>query len=198
LCGKVASDFADQPSAYLSKSSGCFLTLTKRMGFSSTLITPRPIIMLHNRSPLSDMALQGDYPMQFKRFVAGTCVLFAASVAMAQSANPVSYNRIIAEYSKDAKAAAAKYDKKRLVFKGQLISMGSEPESTYFGAVAEDGALFDTSFEVADQASLAEKFPGGQIEAFATSSSLVFECLNEGLVGAISPGLKLTHCRVLR
>ena len=136
--------------------------------------------------------------MQFKGFVVGVCVLLTASVAVAQSANPVSYSQLMAEYTKDAKAAAAKYDKKRLVFKGQLICMGRDPGSTYFGALTEDGALFDTFFDVADQALIAEKFPGGQIKAFETSSPLVFECFNEGLVGEVFPGLRLTHCRGLQ
>ena len=136
--------------------------------------------------------------MQFKGFVVGACVLFTASVGLAQSANPISYSQVLAEYRKDAKAAAAKYDKKRLVFKGQLISMGSDPGNTYFGAATEDGARFDTHFDVADQTSIAGKFLGGKIVAFKASSSLVFECLNEGLVGEAFSGLKLTHCRGLQ
>jgi hypothetical protein len=136
--------------------------------------------------------------MQFKKFVASTCVLFAASIAMAQSAHPVLYTQVITEYTQDAKAAASKYDKKRLAFKGQLIYMGSEPGGTYFGAITEDGARFDTRFEVADQTSIAEKFPEGKIGDYASSSSLVFECLNEGIVGEVFPGLRLTHCRGLQ
>jgi 4-hydroxyphenylpyruvate dioxygenase-like putative hemolysin len=108
----------------------------------------------------------------------------------------VKYDEVVAAYAADAAAAAAKYEDKRLVFTGVVMRMGSESGGTYFGAVAEDGSRFDTHFQVEHQEALKAKFEGGQVVPFVPSVSLVFECVNEGLVGSAVPGLKLGRCRV--
>ncbi|WP_057918354.1 hypothetical protein [Lysobacter antibioticus] len=122
--------------------------------------------------------------------ILGLCALSAHA-----QTTVLSYNEIAAEYAANPEAAGKKYDGRRLAFSGQLMRMGSEPGGTYFGAIAEDGAMFDTAFEVSEQEALKAKFEGNEIQPFQKSSTLVFECMNEGQVGTVVQGLKLSKCR---
>jgi hypothetical protein len=109
----------------------------------------------------------------------------------------VNYSDVVAAYAANAAAARKKYDRKRLAFTGVVLRMGSEPGGTYFGAMTEDGAKFDTDWDVAAQNALAPKFQGGRIVPFQPSPTLTFACLNEGYIaGAIIPAVKLTNCQV--
>lgn len=114
----------------------------------------------------------------------------------AQPARTVTYFQVVSAYMKDAKAAAEKYDHQRLAMKGYLIRMGSEPNTTFFGAIQDDGQKFDTTFNVEDQAALKTKFPGGNMGSFKPSKALVFECLNEGYVPEAMT-IKLTNCKMV-
>ncbi|RQS61210.1 hypothetical protein DID96_33550 [Burkholderia sp. Bp8963] len=106
------------------------------------------------------------------------------------------YGAVIDAYTTNMSEAKAKYDGKRLAFEGAVIRMGSDPDGTYFGALTNDGAQFDTHFDVADQAALKSKFKGQEIKPFEASAFFRFSCLNEGYIDApVLPGLKLTHCR---
>ncbi|MGT0195782.1 hypothetical protein ACVHYJ_27620 [Burkholderia pyrrocinia] len=107
------------------------------------------------------------------------------------------YSVVIEAYTQDMAAAKTKYDGKRLAFVGAVIRMGSDPGGTYFGALTTDGGQFDTHFDVADQAALKPKFPGGEIKPFTASANFRFSCVNEGYIDApVLPGLKLSHCRL--
>ena len=127
--------------------------------------------------------------------LAAMTILGLCAVSAHAQTTVLSYNEIAAEYAANPEAAGKKYDGRRLAFSGQLMRMGSEPGGTYFGAIAEDGAMFDTAFEVSEQETLKAKFEGNEIQPFQKSSTLVFECLNEGQVGTVAQGLKLTKCR---
>ncbi|WP_269502917.1 hypothetical protein [Burkholderia sp. IMCC1007] len=115
----------------------------------------------------------------------------------AEPAIDAHYASVIEAYTRDMNTAKTKYDGKRLAFVGALIRMGSDPGGTYFGAVATDGALFDTDFDVTDQEALKPKFPGGEIKPFTASANFRFSCLNDGYIDApVLPALKLVHCRL--
>jgi len=121
----------------------------------------------------------------------------ACAASAAESAIDAHYGAVIEAYTRDMAAAKTKYDGKRLVFVGAVIRMGSDPGGTYFGALTTDGEQFDTHFDVADQAALKPKFPGGEIKPFTASANFRFSCLNEGYIDApVLPGLKLAHCRL--
>jgi len=90
----------------------------------------------------------------------------ACAASAAESAIDAHYGAVIEAYTRDMAAAKTKYDGKRLVFVGAVIRMGSDPGGTYFGALTTDGEQFDTHFDVADQAALKPKFPGGEIKPF--------------------------------
>jgi hypothetical protein len=121
----------------------------------------------------------------------------ACAASAAESAIDAHYGAVIEAYTRDMAAAKTKYDGKRLVFVGAVIRMGSDPGGTYFGALTTDGEQFDTHFDVADQAALKPKFPGGEIQPFAASANFRFSCVNEGYIDApVLPGLKLAHCRL--
>jgi len=111
----------------------------------------------------------------------------------------LSFSKVVDAYKANPKDAAAKYTQKRLAFSGRVMRMGSEADGTYFGAVADDGERFDTHFDVADQKALLPKFKDQKMAAYQPSTSMVFECLNEGFVAtALIPSLKLTHCRLVK
>jgi hypothetical protein len=120
--------------------------------------------------------------------------------AQADEAAPVqSYNAVVAAYKADPQQAASKYTQKRLAFSGRVMRMGSDAGTTYFGAVTDDGAQFDTHFAVSDQEALKPKFTGQKMTPFQLSSSLVFECLNEGFqASALVPSPKLVQCRLVK
>ncbi|WP_175712110.1 hypothetical protein [Burkholderia ambifaria] len=121
----------------------------------------------------------------------------ACAASAAESAIDAHYGAVIEAYTRDMAAAKTKYDGKRLVFVGAVIRMGSDPGGTYFGALTTDGEQFDTHFDVADQAALKPKFPGGEIKPFTASANFRFSCVNEGYIDApVLPGLKLAHCRL--
>lgn len=128
--------------------------------------------------------------------------MIAALTAMplaAHAAPPtktVTFFQVVSAYMKDEKAAKETYDHKRLAMKGFLIRMGSEPTTTFFGAIQDDGQKFDTKFNVEDQAALKSKFPGGKMDGFKPSKALVFECLNEGYVPEAMT-IKLTNCKMV-
>lgn len=139
-------------------------------------------------------------------FLSALSVLAAASFwhGKAQADEPeaapvVAYSQIVAAYKANPQEAAAKYTKKRLAFSGKVMRMGGDASTTYFGAVADDGSSFDTSFDVGDQDALKPKFKDGKLTAFQLSSSFVFECLNEGfLASALVPSPKLVNCRAVK
>jgi hypothetical protein len=137
-------------------------------------------------------------------FLPALSLLAAAALwhgtAQADNAAPVlGYNDIVAAYKVNPQQATARYTQKRLAFSGRVMRMGSEAGGTYFGAVADDGSQFDTSFEVSDQEALKPKFKDQKMTPFQFSSNLVFECLNEGfLATALVPSPKLTHCRLVK
>ncbi|RQZ57916.1 hypothetical protein [Burkholderia sp. Bp9004] len=126
------------------------------------------------------------------------CVYQAACAApAAEPAIDAHYGTVIEAYTQDMAAAKTKYDGKRLAFVGAVIRMGSDPGGTYFGALTTDGEQFDTHFDVADQAALKPKFPGGEIKPFTASANFRFSCENEGYIDApVLPGLNLSHCRL--
>lgn len=128
--------------------------------------------------------------------VSATLTFLPLAAPAAEPAPTVTYFQVVSAYLKDAKAAAARYDGKRLAMKGYLIRMGAEPTTTFFGAVQSDGQKFDTSFSVADQAPLKKKFPGGVMKAFEPSEALVFECLNEGYVPEAMT-IRLIQCKLV-
>jgi hypothetical protein len=130
--------------------------------------------------------------------LAALIILGLGALSAHAQTNVLSYSEIAAEYAANPQAASKKYDGRRLAFSAQLMRMGSEPGGTYFGAIAEDGAMFDTAFEVADQEALKAKFEGNEIKPFQKSSTVVFECTNEGNVGTVVQGLKLGQCRVTK
>ncbi|KVF74364.1 hypothetical protein WS75_16440 [Burkholderia sp. FL-7-2-10-S1-D7] len=120
----------------------------------------------------------------------------ACAAPAAEPAIDAHYGTVIEAYTQDMAAAKTKYDGKRLAFVGAVIRMGSDPGGTYFGALTTDGEQFDTHFDVADQAALNPKFPGGEIKPFTASANFRFSCENEGYIDApVLPGLKLSHCR---
>jgi hypothetical protein len=120
----------------------------------------------------------------------------ARAAPAAEPAIDAHYGTVIEAYTQDMAAAKTKYDGKRLAFVGAVIRMGSDPGGTYFGALTTDGEQFDTHFDVADQAALKPKFPGGEIKPFTASANFRFSCENEGYIDApVLPGLKLSHCR---
>lgn len=122
-----------------------------------------------------------------------------AGASEPQAAPVVTYSQIVAAYKANPQDAAAKYTKKRLAFSGKVMRMGGDAGTTYFGAVADDGSSFDTSFDVADQDALKPKFKDGKLTAFQMSNSFVFECLNEGfLANAMVPSPKLVNCRAVK
>lgn len=137
-------------------------------------------------------------------FLPALPLLVAASLwhgnAQADNAAPVlSYGKIVEAYKADPKEATARYTQKRLAFSGRVMRMGGGADTTYFGAVADDGAQFDTQFEVGDQEALKPKFKDQKMTPFQASSSMVFDCLNEGFVAsAVLPSPKLTHCRLVK
>lgn len=137
-------------------------------------------------------------------FLPALSMLAAAALwhgsAQADDAAPVqSYNDIVNAYKANPQHAGTKYTQKRLAFSGRVMRMGSEAGGTYFGAVTDDGAQFDTHFEVGDQEALKPKFKDQKMAPFQLSSNLVFECLNEGfLATALVPSPKLTHCRLVK
>ena len=129
-------------------------------------------------------------------FVAAS--IWHGTVQAAESVTVLSYNKVVEAYQAHPKDAAEKYTKKRLAFRGKLMRMGSDPDGKYFGAMTDDGARFDTFFEVSDQAALKSKFKDQKIVAFQPSDSLVFECLNEGFLDkALVPSPRLTNCRLM-
>ena len=137
-------------------------------------------------------------------FLPALPLIVAASLwhgnAQADNAAPVlSYGKLVEAYKANPKEAAAKYTQKRLAFSGRVMRMGSSADTTYFGAVADDGAQFDTQFEVSDQEALKPKFKDHKLTPFQPSSSIVFDCLNEGfLATAMVPSPKLTQCRLVK
>ncbi|MDN7908591.1 hypothetical protein QZM18_31375 [Burkholderia diffusa] len=138
----------------------------------------------------------------FMTAVLAACALLAGvhqgacAAPAAEPAIDAHYGTVIEAYTQDMAAAKTKYDGKRLAFVGAVIRMGSDPGGTYFGALTTDGEQFDTHFDVADQAALKPKFPGGEIKPFTASANFRFSCENEGYIDApVLPGLKLSHCR---
>ncbi|KVM99538.1 hypothetical protein [Burkholderia diffusa] len=128
--------------------------------------------------------------------LAGVCQNACAAPA-ADPAIDAHYGTVIEAYTQNMAAAKTKYDGKRLAFVGAVIRMGSDPGGTYFGALTTDGEQFDTHFDVADQAALKPKFPGGEVKPFTASANFRFSCVNEGYIDApVLPGLKLSHCRL--
>ncbi|MGU7815941.1 hypothetical protein [Burkholderia sp. AW49-1] len=121
----------------------------------------------------------------------------ACAAPAAEPAIDVHYGTVIEAYTQNTAAAKTTYDGKRLAFVGAVIRMGTDPGGTYFGALTTDGEQFDTHFDVADQAALKPKFPGGEITPFTASANFRFSCENEGYIDApVLPGLKLSHCRL--
>ncbi|WP_174913377.1 hypothetical protein [Burkholderia diffusa] len=142
-------------------------------------------------------------PAPFMTAALAACALLAGvyqAACAAPAAEPAidaHYGTVIEAYTQDMAAAKTKYDGKRLAFVGAVIRMGSDPGGTYFGALTTGGELFDTHFDVADQAALKPKFPGGEIKPFTASANFRFSCENEGYIDApVLPGLKLSHCRL--
>ncbi|MFM9928020.1 hypothetical protein VLK31_33970 [Variovorax sp. H27-G14] len=137
-------------------------------------------------------------------FIPAVALLAAAAFwhgkTRADDAAPVqSYNDIVAAYKTNPQQAATKYTQKRLAFSGRVMRMGSDAGGTYFGAVTDDGAQFDTHFEVNDQEALKRKFKDQKMTPFQFSSNIVFDCLNEGfLATALVPSPKFTHCRLVK
>lgn len=140
--------------------------------------------------------LKCEYVMKRLLSIALLCLLPSAGFAAAPT-KTVTYFQVVSAYLKDAKAAAAKYDHKRLAFDGYVVRMGTDPKGTFFGGIQSDGQKFDLSFSPADQAPLKSKYDGGEIKPFEPSNALTFECLNEGYVPEAMT-IRLTNCKLVQ